>query len=109
MANRVLKIALIGQGFMGRAHSNAYRQVKHFFDVPFRVDCNVLCGRNQAALSQMAATWGWSETATDWRTLIDRKDIDIIDIATPNFLHAEIAIAAAQAAEETLRTYPCKP
>lgn len=97
MANRILKTALIGQGFMGRAHSNAYHQVKHFFDLPFEIERTIICGRNQATLDQMAATWGWNETATDWRTLIERKDIDIIDIATPNSLHAEIAIAAAEA------------
>jgi predicted dehydrogenase len=97
LGNRALKTALIGQGFMGRAHSNAYRQVKHFFDVPFDIDCAVICGRNMAALERMAATWGWRETATDWRAVVERDDIDIVDIATPNALHAEIAIAAAEA------------
>ncbi len=97
MANRLLKTALIGQGFMGRAHSNAYRQVRHFFEVPFDIETTVLCGRNQAALDAMAATWGWHETSTEWRAIVERPDIDIVDIATPNALHAEIAIAAAEA------------
>ncbi len=92
-----LNVAIIGQGSMGRAHSNAYRQVNHFFDVPFAPQLKVICGRNQAGLEKMAATWGWQEISTDWRSVIDRKDIDIIDVATPNGLHAEMAIAAAEA------------
>ena len=82
---------------MGRAHSNAYRQVPHFFDVPFDLRLQVICGRNQEGLDKMAATWGWQETATDWRAVIERKDIDIIDVSTPNVLHAGMAIAAAEA------------
>jgi predicted dehydrogenase len=94
---KTLNIALIGQGFMGRAHSNAYCQVGHFFDLPFAVRRKVLCGRNHDTLDKMAFTWGWDEAATDWRAVIDRADIDVVDVATPNHLHAEIAIAAAQA------------
>jgi predicted dehydrogenase len=94
---RALNIGIVGQGFMGRAHSNAYCQLRHFFDVPFELRRKVICGRNRAGLEQMASTWGWDEVATDWRALIDRSDIDVIDVATPNALHAEIAIAAAQA------------
>jgi predicted dehydrogenase len=82
---------------MGRAHSNAYRQVGHFFDLPFAPQLQVICGRNQAALDAIAATWGWAETSIDWNAIVDRKDIDVIDIATPNALHAEMAIAAAEA------------
>jgi predicted dehydrogenase len=94
---KTLNIALIGQGFMGRAHSNAYSQVGHFFDLPFALHRKVICGRDHAALEKMAATWGWDEVATDWRAVIDRPDIDVVDVATPNLLHAEMAIAAAQA------------
>src|SRR5215831_14845461 len=94
---RTLNIALIGQGFMGRAHSNAYCQAPHFFDLPFKLTRKVICGRNRDALEKMASTWGWEEVSTDWRAAIVRKDVDVVDIATPNFLHAEIAIAAAQA------------
>ena len=82
---------------MGRAHSNAYRQVNHFFDVAFAPQLKVICGRNQAGLEKMAVTWGWQEISTDWRSVIERKDIDIVDVATPNGLHAEMAIAAASA------------
>jgi len=82
---------------MGRAHSNAFLQTPHFFPVKIRPRLKVICGRNAPALQSMAAQWGWEETATDWRTVIDRKDVDAVDIAVPNYLHAEIAIAAAQA------------
>ncbi|MCX6623483.1 MAG: Gfo/Idh/MocA family oxidoreductase [Acidobacteria bacterium] len=101
-----LRVALIGQGFMGRAHSNAYAQVGHFFDVPYEIDRAVLCGRNPEALAAMAARWGWRETATDWRTLVERKDIDMVDIATPNVLHAEMAIAFAGAGKTVLCEKP---
>ena len=82
---------------MGRAHSNAYCQAPHFFDLSFELRRKVICGRNRDALDKIAATWGWDETATDWRAVVDRKDIDVVDVATPNLLHAEIAIAAARA------------
>jgi predicted dehydrogenase len=92
-----VNIALIGYGFMGRAHSNAFLQAPHFFETGIRPRLKVVCGRNAAAVELMAARWGWEETATDWRAVIDRPDIDAVDIAVPNYLHAEIAIAAAQA------------
>jgi predicted dehydrogenase len=101
-----LNVALIGQGFMGRAHSNAYRQVNHFFETPFDLQLKVICGRNQAGLEKMAATWGWDEIATDWRSVIGRGDIDVIDVATPNSLHAEMAIAAAAAGKIVLCEKP---
>src|SRR5262245_17644555 len=82
---------------MGKAHSNAYCQVEHFYDVPYRVRRTLLCGRDAASLATMAQRWGWQETATDWRVAIERADIDAVDIALPNHLHAEVAIAAAQA------------
>jgi predicted dehydrogenase len=82
---------------MGRAHSNAYAQVKHFYDVPFDLERAVICARDRSRLEQMAATWGWQEVETDWRAVVGRKDIDVVDVAVPNVLHAEIAIAAAGA------------
>jgi len=97
MAQRVLRVGLIGQGFMGRAHSNAWRQVKHFFDIPFELDLRVICGRDRSRLEQMAATWGWREVSTDWQAVVDRADIDVVDIAAPNALHAPVALAAARA------------
>lgn len=106
MGKTKLRIALLGQGFMGRAHSNAFCQVKHFFDIPFDLELRLICGRDQARLERMAATWGWSETATDWRTVVERADIDLVDIALPNYMHAEVAIAAAQAGKIVLCEKP---
>ncbi|MEO6239425.1 MAG: Gfo/Idh/MocA family oxidoreductase [Vicinamibacterales bacterium] len=103
---RELRVALLGQGFMGKAHSNAFAQVGHFYDPPFRIRRTLLCGRNSQTLPAMADRWGWEETSTDWRTAIDRRDIDVVDIALPNHLHAEVAIAAAQAGKIVLCEKP---
>jgi predicted dehydrogenase len=101
-----LNIAMIGYGFMGRAHSNAFRQAGRFFEVPFDLKMKVICGRNQAKLDHMAATWGWDEAATDWEQVISRPDVDLVDICTPNYLHEPIAIAAAQAGKIVLCEKP---
>ncbi|MEO8027870.1 MAG: Gfo/Idh/MocA family oxidoreductase [Bryobacteraceae bacterium] len=94
---RPLRIAMIGQGFMGRAHSNAFHQVSHFFDLPFRLERKLLCGRNERELAATADTWGWAETSLDWESAVERPDIDVVDIAAPNDMHAPIAIRAAEA------------
>jgi predicted dehydrogenase len=101
-----LRIALLGQGFMGKAHSNAYCQAEHFFDLPYRIRRKVICGRDASALATMAERWGWEETATDWRAVVDRKDIDAVDVSLPNHLHAPVAIAAAQAGKMVLCEKP---
>lgn len=106
MADKPLNIAIIGQGFMGRAHSNAYRQVKHFFDVPLEPRLKVICGRNPENLARIAATWGWEEISTDWRAVVERPDIDVVDVAAPNSLHAEMALAAAMAGKIVLCEKP---
>ncbi len=92
-----LNIAMIGSGSIARAHSNAFHQVGHFFEVPYALNLKVVCGRNQAKLQAFARQWQWAETAADWQAVVGRKDIDVVDIAVPNALHAPIAIAAAQA------------
>jgi len=92
-----LNVALIGYAFMGRAHSNAYRQVGRFFSPKYLPRMKVLCGRTPAGVKAAADQLGWEETATDWRDVVRRKDIDIVDIATPGDSHAEIAIEAAKA------------
>jgi predicted dehydrogenase len=92
-----LNVALIGYAFMGRAHSNAYRQVGRFFSPKHVPRMKVLCGRTPAGVTAAAGQLGWEEAATDWRDVVSRKDIDIVDIATPGDSHAEIAIAAARA------------
>ena len=106
MARRTLRVALIGQGFMGRAHSNAWRQVTRFFDVPFDIDCRVVCARNRDLLADMAARWEWKEISTDWREVVERPDVDAVDICTPNASHSEIALAAAQTGKIVLCEKP---
>jgi predicted dehydrogenase len=92
-----LNVALIGYAFMGRAHSNAYRQVGRFFSPKHLPRRKVLCGRTASSVKAAAEQLGWEEAATDWREVVRRKDIDIIDISTPGDSHAEIAIEAAKA------------
>jgi len=101
-----LRVALLGQGFMGKAHSNAFAQVGHFYDTPFRIRRALLCGRDAESLKTMAARWGWEETSTDWRTAVTRKDIDLVDIALPNHLHGDAAMAAAEAGKIVLCEKP---
>ena len=91
-----LNVAIIGSKFMGRSHSNAYLKVHHFFDLPVEPVMKVACGRNEAELRAFADQFGWEEIATDWREVVARPDIDIIDICTSNATHMPIAIEAAK-------------
>ena len=104
-ASRPLGVAAIGYAFMGKAHSNAWRNVASFFDVP-AFEQKVLVGRDAAAVAEAAAKYGWAESATDWRTVIARDDIDIVDICAPGWMHAEIAIAALEAGKHVLVEKP---
>jgi predicted dehydrogenase len=97
MKTKQINVALIGYAFMGKAHSNAYRQVPRFFSPRFTPRMKVICGRTPAAVREAARTYGWDEAATDWREVVARKDIDLVDISTPGDSHMEIAIAAARA------------
>jgi predicted dehydrogenase len=97
---------MIGQGFMGRAHSNAFHQVSRFFDIPYDLKMKAICGRDRPRLEAMAAKWGWENTDTEWQAIIERKDVDIVDIVTPNYLHAEIAIGASRAGKIVLCEKP---
>jgi predicted dehydrogenase len=97
MTKKQLNIGLIGYGFMGRAHSNAFLQAGRFFDLPYQVNLKAVCARNPERAQSFAANWGYESVETDWRKLVEREDIDLIDIASPNDTHAEMAIAAAQA------------
>lgn len=92
-----VSVGLIGYAFMGKAHSNAYRQVNAFFKTRVKPHMKVICGRNEKNVKEAAGRYGWEEYATDWRKVVDRKDIDLIDICTPGDSHHDIAIAAAQA------------
>jgi predicted dehydrogenase len=91
-----LNIGMIGYGFMGRAHSNAYRRVPNFFDLPFEPVLKAVCARDRDKAKAFADQWGYESVEADWRKLVERKDIHAIDICTPNNLHKEIAIAAAE-------------
>lgn len=98
---------MIGYNFMGKAHSNAWRQVNRFFpDLPGAVRMATICGRNAGAVEQARAVLGWEAAATDWRKVVEDPAIDIIDITTPNDTHAEIAIAAAEAGKAVLCEKP---
>ena len=102
---RPLGVAVIGYAFMGQAHSNAWRSVANHFDVP-AFEQKVLVGRHAAAVAAAAAKYGWSESATDWRSVLERDDIDIVDICAPGWLHAEIATAALAAGKHVLVEKP---
>ena len=101
-----LRIAMIGHGFMGAAHSQGWRVAPRFFDLPADLEMSVVVGRDAARTRDAAARWGWQESATDWRSVVERDDIDIVDIVTPGNSHAEIAIAALAAGKHVLCEKP---
>ncbi|WP_395242707.1 Gfo/Idh/MocA family protein [Agromyces sp. MMS24-K17] len=101
-----LRVAMIGAGFMGAAHSQGWRVAPRFFDLPVKPTMQVLAGRDLAAVEQAAAKWGWAEASADWREVIARDDIDLVDIVTPGDSHAEIAIAALEAGKHVLCEKP---
>ena len=101
-----LNIGLIGCGFMGRTHANAFGKVNHFFDLHYKPVLKAVCARNEDTARAFAAKWGFESFETDWRKLVQREDIDLIDIASPNDTHAEIAIAAAKAGKMILCEKP---
>src|SRR5690242_21545035 len=90
-----LRIGMVGYGFMGRTHSNAFSKVTNFFDVPYKPVLKAICARNADRAKAFAEKWGYERVESDWRKLVEATDIDLIDIASPNDTHAEIAIAAA--------------
>jgi predicted dehydrogenase len=100
-----LGVAMIGYAFMGKAHSNAWRNVAGYFDVP-AFEQKVLVGRDAPAVAEAAEKYGWAESATDWRSVINRDDIHVVDICAPGWMHAEIAIAALEAGKHVLVEKP---
>lgn len=106
MAKKPLNIGIVGYGFMGRTHANGYHNAAKFFDTPLVPVLKAACGRDVAKLKAYADNWGFESIETDWKKLIERKDIDAIDIVTPNDSHAEIAIAAARAGKMVLCEKP---
>jgi len=102
-----LRIGLIGCGFMGRTHANGYNRVPNFFpDLEYKPVLQAACSRREEKVKAFAEQWGFASYETDWRKLIARDDIDAVDICTPNHLHAEIAIAAAEAGKMVLTEKP---
>lgn len=101
-----LRVAVIGYGFMGRTHSNAYKRLTDFFPVRHRPVLKVACARTAEKAQAFAAQWGYERAETDWRKVVAASDVDLIDICTPNDSHAEIAIAAAQAGKMVLCEKP---
>ncbi|HEY1759092.1 MAG TPA: Gfo/Idh/MocA family oxidoreductase [Bryobacteraceae bacterium] len=105
-AKKPLNIGLVGYGFMGRAHSNAFLQAPRFFETDWEPVLKTVCARNTERAKLFAENWGYESVETDWRALVHRRDIDLIDVASPNDTHAEISIAAAQAGKMVLCEKP---
>jgi predicted dehydrogenase len=101
-----LNIGLVGYGFMGRTHSNAFLQAPRFFDVPYEPVLKAVCARSADRAKSFAANWGYESIETDWRALVDRTDIDLVDIASPNDTHEAIAVAAARAGKMVMCEKP---
>src|SRR4029079_11460566 len=106
MAKKPLNVGMIGYGFMGRTHSNAFLQAGRFFELDQQPVLKDVCARNAERARTFADTWGYQSIETDWRKLVERKDIDVVDIASPNDTHAEIAIAAARAGKMVMCEKP---
>jgi predicted dehydrogenase len=101
-----LNVGIVGYGFMGRAHSNAFRKVGNFFDLKHQLVLKAACARDEEKTKAFATRWGYESVETDWRKLIARNDIDLIDIACPNDMHRDIAVAAAKAGKMILCEKP---
>jgi len=106
MAKKPLNIGMIGYGFMGRTHSNAYCKVGNFFDLEYQPVLKAACARNEENIQKFADNWGYDSIETDWRALVARDDIDAVDICVPNNLHKEIAMACAEAGKMILCEKP---
>ena len=94
MPGQTCNVALIGSKFMGRAHSNAYLKVAKFFDLPVDPVMHTIAARNPDELTAFAQQWGWQNSSTDWQATVTDADVDLVDIVTPNNVHAEHSIAA---------------
>jgi len=104
--SKTINLAVIGYGFMGKAHTNAYLQAQHFYKHEHKVNLKVICGRNEENAREFAETWGYDDVETDWRKVVERDDVDAVDICTPNDSHREIALACAKAGKMILCEKP---
>src|SRR3954447_15925204 len=105
-ARPTLGVGLVGYAFMGAAHSQAWRTAPRFFDLPLHPEMTVLAGRDAAKVADAAARLGWNSVETDWHRVIERDDVDLVDVFTPGDTHAEIAIAALEAGKHVLCEKP---
>src|SRR5205814_1544156 len=103
---KTLRVGMIGYGFMGKAHSNAWRQAPYFFPLKAKIELHTICGRHAAGVQAARAQMGWQFAATDWREVVESPLIEIVDINTPNDSHCEIAVAAAKAGKHVLCEKP---
>lgn len=106
MGNDQIAVAMVGHAFMGAAHSHAWRTAGHFFDLPATPVLRVVCGRDAERAAAAADRLGWEESATDWKEVVGRDDVDLVDICTPGDTHAEIAVAALEAGKHVLCEKP---
>ncbi|MCY4327313.1 MAG: Gfo/Idh/MocA family oxidoreductase [Rhodobacteraceae bacterium] len=106
MSKKQLRIGMVGYGFMGRTHSNAFMQASRFFDLGYKPELSIVCARNQERAQAFADQWGYGGVETDWQKLVARNDIDLIDIAAPNDMHHDIAIAAAESGKMVMCEKP---
>ncbi|WP_406031655.1 Gfo/Idh/MocA family oxidoreductase [Nocardioides sp. NBC_00163] len=104
--NATLGVGMIGYAFMGAVHSHAWRSAHRFFDLPMTPRMQILCGRDATRVAEAATRFGWEESVTDWRDVIARDDVDLVDVCTPGDTHAEIAIAALEAGKHVLCEKP---
>ena len=101
-----LRVGMVGHAFMGRVHSHAWRSAARFFDLPLQPQLTAVCGRDATRVAEAAQVLGWESTETDWRRLVERDDVDLVDICTPGDSHAEIAVAALRAGKHVLCEKP---
>ncbi|MCY4198154.1 MAG: Gfo/Idh/MocA family oxidoreductase [Rhodobacteraceae bacterium] len=106
MSKKQLRIGMVGYGFMGRTHSNAFMQASRFFDLGYKPELSIVCARNRERAQAFADQWGYGGVETDWQKLVARNDIDLIDIAAPNDMHHDIAIAAAESGKMVMCEKP---
>ena len=93
----ICNVALIGQKFMGRAHSNAYLKAGRFFNLPIRPVMHTIAGLDLISLAPFADRWGWKQYSTSWKDVVRNSEVHLIDVSTPNYMHAEQAMAALSA------------
>lgn len=106
MPAKTLNVALIGYKFMGKAHSQAWRTVGRFFDLDAEPVLKVVCGRDAEAVAKFADRWGWEGSSDDWKGVVARDDVDVVDISTPGHTHRDIAVAAAKAGKHVFCEKP---